>query len=141
MNLRSFLGAALAGIVIIACTTAEATPSRVNVSLLAGTPDSLFVRVQFTPGTVANPDPTTPVTTRILWTVNGVGEPIRMGIPGSADTLRTGRCLAPCADTVAVNLASDYQGRVGPSVGTSAIFLNTDLQIPSTPTIIQVDSL
>lgn len=141
MKLYSFMGLAL-GLVLCSIPTTNLTaPDVDDVHLLLGTPDSLFVRVLFTPGTVANP--TTPITTRILWTMNGVGQPIRI-VSGTADTLRIGRCdgsAGLCADTVAVNLASEYQGRVGPSVGIQAIFPNADTQLPTTPTIVSVDSL
>ncbi len=137
----SLLGLALGAVLCFMPTNNLTAPTVSDVTLLVGTPDSLFVRVQFTPGTVANPS--SPVTTRILWTMNGAGEPLRT-VAGTADTLRIGRCdgsAGACADTVAVNLASEYEGRVGPSVGVQSIFSNADTQIPSTPTIVSVDSL
>lgn len=141
MKLHSFIGLAL-GLVLCSVPSAALTaPDVDNVKLLLGTPDSLFVRVQFTPGTV--PNPTGPIVTRILWTMNGAGLPLRT-VSGTADTLRVGRCdasLGVCSDTVAVNLASVYQDRPGPSVGALAIFPNADTQLPSTPTIVSVDSL
>jgi len=141
MKLHSFMGLALGMVLCTVPANNLTAPDVDDVRLLLGTPDSLFVQVRFTPGTVANP--TEPVTTRILWTINGFGRPLRTAV-GTADTLRMGRCdtvAGICADTVAVNLASEYQDRVGPSVGAMAIFLNSDTQIPSTPTIISVDSL
>lgn len=108
------------------------------VEMAASSPDSLFLEVSWTAGVVNNPSE--PVLSNVDWFRNSVlVDSLRMSSQ-LRDTLRIGRAPLGGTDTIRVNLNSSYRGRIGPTATASAVFDNPDLQVPSSPVIISLDT-
>lgn len=135
-------GAVLAGSTLTSIPDANAgvrktAPTIFN--LLASTPDSLFVELAWTPGTVTSP--TEAVLSNVDWFRNSaLVDSLRLATQ-TRDTIRIGRAPFGGTDTISVSLVSSYQGRFGPAATAMAVYDNPDTQIPGSPIIITLDSL
>lgn len=109
-----------------------------TITLLASSPESLFVAAAFTPGTVTNPSE--PVLNDLDWLRNSILVDSMRATQQTEDTLRIGRAPLGGTDTIRVEVKSSYQGRFGPTAVAIAVFDNPDLQVPTQPIIITVDT-
>lgn len=114
-------------------------PSNVAMMEMAtSSPDSLFLQVSWTAGTVNNPSE--PILSNVDWFRNSaLVDSLRLSTQ-LVDTLRIGRAPLGGTDTIRVNINSNYKGRNGPTATATAVFDNPDLQIPSTPIITSLDT-
>lgn len=142
-RIAGLIGAALAAIVIVACTVAGASDKPPAIKsmgkLTTSSIDTLGVFAKWTASSV--PKPQGPITYTVVWRRNTV-QVRSVTITALTDTVRiTPRANPGGADSVRVTVTAVYQGRNSGSSTLLVVFPNVDNQVPSVPGIIQVDSL